>query len=87
MESSWGTLKNELAHDRRYETREQAQCEITEYIDIFYNRQRRHSAGESFARGVCPTVGSSTADGMNLQRMASPVDDRATLRNKRGRRL
>ena len=43
MESFWGTLKNELVHHRRYETREQARREITEYIDIFYNRQRRHS--------------------------------------------
>ena len=39
----WGTLKNELVHHRRYETREQARREITEYIEIFYNRQRRHS--------------------------------------------
>ena len=43
MESFWGTLKNELVHHRRYETREQAQREITEYIELFYNRQRRHS--------------------------------------------
>jgi putative transposase len=43
MESFWGTLKNELVHHRRYETREQAIREITEYIEIFYNRQRRHS--------------------------------------------
>ena len=43
MESFWGTLKNELVHHRRYETRAQATAEITEYIDIFYNRQRRHS--------------------------------------------
>jgi putative transposase len=43
MESFWGTLKNELVHHRRYETRAQAIVEITEYIDIFYNRQRRHS--------------------------------------------
>jgi transposase InsO family protein len=43
MESFWGTLKNELVHHQRYETREQAQREITEYIEIFYNRQRRHS--------------------------------------------
>ncbi len=43
MESFWGTLKNELIHHRRYETREQATREITEYIEIFYNRQRRHS--------------------------------------------
>jgi len=43
MESFWGTLKNELVHHRRYETRAQAKREIAEYIDIFYNRQRRHS--------------------------------------------
>jgi putative transposase len=43
MESFWGTLKNELVHHRRYETRAQATREITEYIEIFYNRQRRHS--------------------------------------------
>ena len=43
MESFWGTLKNELVYQRRYATREQARCEITEYIEIFYNRQRRQS--------------------------------------------
>jgi len=43
MESFWGTLKNELTHHQRYETRAQARREITEYIEIFYNRQRRHS--------------------------------------------
>jgi len=43
MESFWGTLKNELVHHRRYETRAQAMAEITEYIEIFYNRQRRQS--------------------------------------------
>ena len=42
MESFFGTLKNELVH-RRYESREPAIREITEYIEIFYNRQRRHS--------------------------------------------
>lgn len=43
MESFWGTLKNELVHHRRYATRERARREITEYIELFYNRQRRHS--------------------------------------------
>ena len=37
MESFWGTLKNELVHHRRYETRAQAIREINEYIDVFYN--------------------------------------------------
>lgn len=40
MESFWGTLKNELVHHRRYATRQQAIVEITEWIEIFYNRQR-----------------------------------------------
>jgi putative transposase len=38
IESFWGTLKNELIHHRRYKTREQAIREITEYIEVFYNR-------------------------------------------------
>ncbi len=43
MESFWGTLKNELVHHRRYRTREEAIMDITEYIEIFYNRQRRQA--------------------------------------------
>ena len=43
MESFWGTLKNELIHHRRYKTRGQAIREITEYIEVFYNRQRRQA--------------------------------------------
>lgn len=43
MESFWGTLKNELVHHRRYNTRTEAARAITEYIEIFYNRYRRHS--------------------------------------------
>lgn len=41
MESFWGTIKNELVHHRRYISRQEAIQEITEYIEIFYNRQRR----------------------------------------------
>lgn len=41
MESFWGTMKNELVHHRRYRTREEAIKEITEYIEVFYNRERR----------------------------------------------
>lgn len=43
IESFWGTLKNELIYHRRYATREQARREIAEYIDMFYNRQRRQA--------------------------------------------
>jgi len=41
MESFWGTLKQELVHHCRYRTRLEAIRDITEYIEIFYNRQRR----------------------------------------------
>ena len=40
MESFWGTLKAELIHHRKYTSRNQAEAEIREYIEIFYNRQR-----------------------------------------------
>jgi transposase InsO family protein len=43
MESFWGTLKQELIHHRHYRTRQEAIQEITEYIEIFYNRQRRQA--------------------------------------------
>jgi len=40
MESFWGTLKQELINHRRYRTRQEAIQDITEYIEIFYRRQR-----------------------------------------------
>lgn len=43
MESFWGTIKQELVHHRRYQTRQEAIQDITEYIEIFYNRQRRQA--------------------------------------------
>ena len=44
VESFFATLKRELVHDRRFETREQARSEIFEFIEVWYNRQRRHSS-------------------------------------------
>ncbi len=43
MESFWGSLKNELVHHRRFTTRTQARQEITEHIEIFYNRIRKQA--------------------------------------------
>jgi transposase InsO family protein len=43
MESFFGTLKQELVHHRKYRTRKEAIEEISEYIEIFYNRQRRQA--------------------------------------------
>jgi transposase InsO family protein len=42
-ESFFGTLKNELIYRRPWSTREEARDAIGEYIEIFYNRIRRHS--------------------------------------------
>jgi len=43
VESFFSALKKELVHHRRFETRSQAQSEIFDYIEVFYNRQRLHS--------------------------------------------
>jgi putative transposase len=43
-ESFFHTLKTEHVYDYRYETRAEAQQSIFEYIEMFYNRRRRHSA-------------------------------------------
>jgi putative transposase len=43
MESFWGMLKTELVYHHRFETRAQARRMISEYIEIFYNRQRRQA--------------------------------------------
>ena len=42
-ESFFGTLKRELIYHRQYRTREEAKQNIFEYIEVFYNRLRRHS--------------------------------------------
>jgi transposase InsO family protein len=44
MESFWSTLKLELVYRGTFVTRAQARRQIFEYIEIFYNRQRAHSA-------------------------------------------
>ncbi|SBW26219.1 integrase catalytic subunit [Candidatus Protofrankia californiensis] len=42
-ESFFGTLKNELVYRETYPTRHAARTAISEYIEVFYNRQRLHS--------------------------------------------
>jgi transposase InsO family protein len=43
-ESFFGTLKTELVYGNHYESRSIARQSIFEYIEVFYNRIRRHSA-------------------------------------------
>ncbi len=42
-ESFFATLKKELVHRRSWPTRRELTSEVFEYIEAFYNRQRRHS--------------------------------------------
>jgi putative transposase len=43
-ESFFATLKRELINGKRYERIDQAKADLFEWIEVFYNRQRRHSA-------------------------------------------
>jgi transposase InsO family protein len=43
-ESFFATLKKELVHHETYATRAAARVSLFEYIEVFYNRERRHSA-------------------------------------------
>jgi transposase InsO family protein len=43
-ESFFATLKRELIQRARWPSRQAAQQAIFEYLEVFYNRQRRHSA-------------------------------------------
>jgi putative transposase len=45
-ESFFATLKVELVHDATWDTRAEARAALFDYIEIFYNGQRRHSALE-----------------------------------------
>ena len=44
MESFWSSLKRELVPRVRFATRTQARAAVFEWIEIFYNRERFHSA-------------------------------------------
>jgi transposase InsO family protein len=43
MESFFSSLKTELVHRTRFRTPQEAKAALFEYIEIFYNRRRRHS--------------------------------------------
>jgi putative transposase len=47
MESFFGTLKQELVYQEQFVTRDEAKAKVFEYIEVFYNRQRRHSLAGS----------------------------------------
>ena len=44
MESFFASLKTEAVHQIQFRTRAEAKAAVFEYIEVFYNRQRLHSA-------------------------------------------
>jgi putative transposase len=44
MESFFASLKKERVHQARFRTRAEARAAVFDYVEVFYNRQRLHSA-------------------------------------------
>ena len=44
MESFFASLKKEHVHHTRFRTRAAARAAVFDYLEVFYNRQRLHSA-------------------------------------------
>ena len=44
MESFWSSMQNELLNRKKWKTRLELTNAIFDYIEVFYNRQRRHSS-------------------------------------------
>ena len=44
MESFWSSMQNELLNRKKWKTRLEQTNAIFDYIEVFYNRQRRHSS-------------------------------------------
>ena len=58
VESFFSSLKHELTHHEQFKTLDEARYKIFEYIEVFYNRQRKHSSlgycsPEQFERLQC----------------------------------
>ena len=44
IESCWGTMQVELLDRKKWRTRLELANAMFEYIEVYYNRSRRHSA-------------------------------------------
>ena len=44
IESFWGTLKEEGIGEAIFSSRKEAETALFDYIEVFYNRKRRHSS-------------------------------------------
>src|SRR2546422_9918858 len=74
-ESFFSTLKNELVHDRTFQTRDEARSQVFEFIEVFYNRQRLHQT----LGYVSPAAFEARRDVSSL-RVRETRDTSATLR-------
>jgi putative transposase len=48
-ESFFANLKREMVHHERFASRRVAKDKLFDYIEVFYNRRRIHSASDYFA--------------------------------------
>ncbi len=53
MESFFSTLKTERTTSKVYRTRNEARADVFDYIELFYNPQRRHTACGQPAAAAC----------------------------------
>jgi putative transposase len=44
VESFFSSLKNELTHHEQFETTDAVRAKVFDYIEVFYNRQRKHES-------------------------------------------
>lgn len=66
-ESFFATLKKELVHRRSWPTKAELRIELFDYIEVFYNRQRRHSR----------LGGRSPVQFENMHKQNDPIEDQA----------
>jgi transposase InsO family protein len=56
-ESFFATVKTELVHHSTYRSQDHAKAELFEYMEVFYNRNRRHSTlGDQTPAGFEMTI-------------------------------
>ena len=53
MESFFGALKTECLHHYKFKTRDHAKQVVFDYIEVFYNRIRRHATIQNHVPADC----------------------------------
>ncbi len=72
-ESFFATLKKELIHRRSWLTKAELRTEVFDYIEVFYNRQRRHKTlGQRSPADFENSTLGPDGRGLAASRLASP---------------